>query len=156
MSYCIFKLTVWLNWDQNVYLKIYPHHHSIIYYYQFFQFYQFFRQKCLEGSEAPEGLHWSSPLKVSQRYGPLRGPLWVLSDKFFFWAVSNRFFSWSLALCPPCRYFFINSCYYFLSKTEILLYIILLKRSSRLTVTLMCFNNFDKTKSEENEEILKW
>ena len=43
-----------------------------------------------------------------------------------------------------------------LSTMSILLCIILLKGSSHLTVTLMCFNNFNKTKIEENEEILKW
>ena len=51
--------------------------------------------------------------------------------------------------------FLIKTCYYFfLLKTDVLFYIAFSKRSSYLTISLTCFNTFNKTDIEKHEEIL--
>ena len=70
----------------------------------------------------------------------------VLSDRLFFRVPINRFFSWVIsALFCTCRYFCATT---FLLKTDVLFYIIFSRRSSHLTISLMQFNNFNKTYSD--------
>ena len=75
--------------------------------------------------------------------GDMEGPLSILNDSSF---GSSMLFSWHAAIC------FIKLCYYFFLKKH--MFYFQTKESQHLTISLTCFNNFSKTDSENNEEIL--
>ena len=75
-----------------------------------------------------------------------------LGSQWFFRVCSNRFCSWIInAIFPPCRYFFLsNRAIIFFIKNMFYFTFILFSK----TISLTCFNNFNKTDSEKmNEEI---
>ena len=75
-----------------------------------------------------------------------------LGSQWFFRVCSNRFCSWNInAIFPPCRYFFLsNRAIIFFIKNMFYFTFVLFSK----TISLTCFNNFNKTDSEKmNEEI---
>ena len=67
-------------------------------------------------------------------------------DKAGFSEYPNRYFIWVLQLVP--------NVFVLLKNKSVLHYVF--KKNSHLIISLTYFNNFNKTDSEENEEILSW
>ena len=81
----------------------------------------------------------------------------VLSDRLFFRVLIDSFISWIFSpLFPICRYFLSKKRVTFFIKNRHSVCGVFSKKPLHLTISLRCFNDFNKTNSEKHEEILVW